>query len=337
MTRCCCCPNNEQTTGYAPPAFNPSPTGPNVPGIGDDIFGELHSGIPENGLFPEAPCVKNEDAYDDEINEGGDPSTAPVPPPVFTTQYSPSFSAISGKSSGDCIQANTALYARHDPDGISGVTWSTWDGITRFNPCALTKAQLYAAIWPTGDCRNMLGLRDLYYSINPFADVANPTIAEIDAWHAIVVNHYRDLLGIATPILNDANLYVRAQWASERKNTTYWDTSYPTGELCPTGSSTHCGWTFIPSCLDQAPYLAPGQGCVASTPQSEGIFGALPNPWSVRFACVLAKIVQTEGITGHGGPFLGRPNMGMNFWCNGSETSLRIKFNGVPVNPCPPV
>lgn len=257
----------------------------------------------------------------------------PVEPPSEFVQYSPSFSGP-GKSSASCILSHNTAFARHDPDGISGITWSTWDGTTTWNPCVLTKAQLHASLWPTGDCRNMRGLRALYYATNPFADIANPTVAEIDAWHGAVINHYRAMLGVSLTMVNDLRLYLLAQWASERKNTTYWDTLYPT-DTCPSGSNTHCGWVFVPSCTDQTPYLPSGQSCIPSAgEQSEGIFPLNNHPWSVRLACMLGDLVLAEGITGHGGPFVNKPNVGFNFWCEGGSTTLRAKFSGTQVNPC---
>lgn len=334
----CCCPCNEQSVQSSSPG-EAGVDGPGLPGLRDSPFGEVLTGIPESGLVPRNRCTELEEEYDEEINLGGvPPMSGGVPPPADLVQFSPAFSGPGIPSAG-CVVTNTAASATpHDPDSITSIpsgdwTASQWDGVTTWNACTLTKEQLYAAIWPV-NVKVMRGLRELFYSVNPFANNSSPTVAEIDEWNERVINHYRSLLGISNPISNDIGLYLRAQWATERKHTTYWNTSYPTGEICSPGGA-HCGWTFIPSCSDQTPYLPSGVSCVTDGGQAEGIYSIETNlPWSIKLATLIARVVQTEGITGHGGPFVKSPLMGINWKCNGASTEVRIKSSGTDINPC---
>jgi hypothetical protein len=248
----------------------------------------------------------------------------------------------------NCIKRNTAeasaLGYRHDPDGFTLLSlsdWPSWDGVTTYDPCSLTATELCTAIWPSNTYA-MIGLRDLFYSINPFADVSRPTVTEIEKWNLEVINHYRRLLGIS-PAENDRSLTLQAYWAQERMWSTIWDADYP-GTLgtaygpCVGMSpwNSHCGATFIPSCDDQQPYLNSGESCVTDTSFAEGVFPASNSwPWSVKLSKVLNNIVCSEGITGHGGPFVSRPKFGISFDCTGSATTIRIKWANPNTDPCP--
>lgn len=181
--------------------------------------------------------------------------------------------------------------------------------------------------------------------MNPFADNANPTVAEIEAWNVHVIQHYRNLLGISTPIENNRRLYLLAFFSDMRKFTTHWDANYP-GDL---GSAygpcvgmkpfnAHCGATFAPNCTDQAPYLMPGETCVTwSGGGAEGVFGGNLNwPWSIQLVRVLYNIVVGEGIYGHGGPFVSRPLVGFSYKkCNSKTFAVRVKWSGTNISPCP--
>lgn len=251
-----------------------------------------------------------------------------------------------------CIDRQTQLTVaaglRHDPDGITWITgaqWaaSTWDGVTTWDPCTLTKAQLLAAIWPS-TTNVMRGLRELFYSVNPFANNLAPTPKEIENWNLAVINHYRAMLGITAPAVNDRGLYLEAHWADERKNSTYWDAAYP-GTLgsaygpCVGMSpiNGHCGSTFIPTCEDQLPYLHKGEACKSRISMAEGVFTTNQNiPWSIKLSRILSGIVQGEGITGHGGPFVSREKVGISWRCDtGNSVQVRIKWGGTNTAPCP--
>lgn len=332
MTHCCCCPDPKTKSDPIRELFDEAQT--------------TAIGLPEDYFMSQNPCMfQRNDEYEELIDEGGALPSLPPNPPVDVAQFSPPFSGPN-MASADCVETNTnAATTNHDPDSITSIPssdWasSTWDGVTTYSPCTLNKTQLFNAVWPSGNKDVMRGLRELFYSVNPFADNSNPTVGEIDAWNEMVINHYRRLLGIPNDIHNDWPLYLQAQWAAERKFTTYWDSSYP-GTLdspygpCVGGTNAHCGASFIPNCSDQAPYLKPGQACVTDTSLSEGVFTVANSvPWSVKMSRILANIVQAEGITGHGGPFVSRPLMGLNWKCGSTLTTLRIKFGGPKVNPC---
>jgi hypothetical protein len=209
--------------------------------------------------------------------------------------------------------------------------------------CSMTTAEICA--WAFPNINTMRGLKQLYDSQvpPPFRDATNPTVAEIDAWNIKVIQHFRSLFGITTPIEADTGLFLQSQWAIERKFSTVWDAAYP-GTFdssygpCFGGTNPHCGASFIPSCEDQEPYLAehPGLECVTDTSFAEGVLGTNTNiPWSVKFARILGATVCNEGMTGHAGPFWGRTKVGLAWNSDASNTSLRIKWGGNAVSACP--
>jgi hypothetical protein len=186
----------------------------------------------------------------------------------------------------------------------------------------------------------MRGLRDVYENINPFVDEVNPTVAEVDNWNLEVVRHFRRLFGITTPVSNDRCQYLRAQWSTERKNTTVWDSMYPTdGGIggagpCGSGSGSHCGFTFVPSCADQLPYLN-GSDCCTYTGLAEGLAGVnIALPWFCKLGFVIAQYLCNEGRGGHTGPFFGREKMGISWLCGGGAT-FRGQWSGSLIDPCP--
>lgn len=240
--------------------------------------------------------------------------------------------------------ATTSLGYRHDPDGIFWLTtpWVTWDNIPISNLCGLSKAQIKAFVWPSSGWQ-MRGLREEFYSDPPFADNNDPSPIEIENWNLRVIAHYRRLLGVTLPVQNSRDLYLRASFNDERKWTTYWDQQYP-GENgtsygpCVGSNNAHCGASFIPNCPDQLYKLLPDEPCVVNTAGSEGVFGGeMDWPWAIKLSRVLFKIVEAEGLTGHGGPFVNRPYVGMSFFCHpeSGNFTVRIKWNGPLVNACP--
>lgn len=275
--------------------------------------------------------------------DGGDGGDAPV---VDSLQKTSNYSVISEVGSL-CYASMTT--GDHSPDAhswLSSPTWPIWDGSTTFSPCGATPAQIVSFVWPSSNPWQMRGLRQMFYDDPPFVNNSSPTIPEIELWHLRVIRLYRDLLGVSLGIMSSRELYLRSHWNDERKFSTYWDTLYP-GTL---GSSygpcigsykpknPHCGASFLPSCPQQTPYLRSGEPCIIdSGAGSEGIFGGDQDwPWCVKLSRILRLIVQSEGITGHGGPFLSRPYVGMSFRChptNGTFT-VRIKWNGTQVSPC---
>lgn len=234
----------------------------------------------------------------------------------------------------------------HDPDGIGWISpgdWANaeWDG-TIYNPSQMTPSAFAAAICPSVD--RLRGIREVFYQHNPFADVRNPTKAEVDEWHRIAINHLRALIGYTAEdrqVKKDHCMFSRAHWGDERKFTTVWDANYP-GILgsaagpCVGSSNAHCGASFIPSLEDQAPYLPEDHvGCSAQQ-GSEGVFsGPKSNiPWSIKWSRGFCNTLLVEGFWGgHVGPWFHREKFGFSFWDsdvnnNNSNAVLRAKWTG---------
>jgi len=228
----------------------------------------------------------------------------------------------------------------HSPAGIGWITpaaWAsaTWDGIP-YDVTGKTKAQICNWVFPTSN--TMRGLRQLYEAAPPFANPRYPTWGEIDLWNIKVVNHFRALFGIG-PITPSYRLYNEAQWATERRWSTKWN-SYPASSAltygpCP-NANVHCGATFIPSIADQNWLLPgnPGATVGASTmvreSTNEALGGVNTNiPWSIKLARALSVFLCYEGLVGHTGPFLRRQKIGMIFHDLGDGTTqIRFKFGG---------
>ena len=240
--------------------------------------------------------------------------------------------------------SNTA----HDPDGVGWITtadWEAaeWDG-TVYNPSLMTKAEFFAAICPSVD--RIRGIREVFYQHNPFADIHNPTKAEMDDWHRIALNHVRALIGYTSEdrqVKKDVCMFARALWGDQRKFTTLWDDKYPGDPGSAYGPcvgapkfNAHCGATFIPDAADQAPYLPPGHAPCTTTQGSEGVFGGPKSniPWSLKWSRGLCNTLKAEGFWGgHIGPFFHREKFGYSFWDNKVEDNdshavLRAKWTG---------
>lgn len=283
------------------------------------------------------------------INQNKIQNDVPIPPLTITTggpvtQIQYTSDLRSGNIGGsEAINFSTNLSKQQgsptqDPDGITWLPperWpaATWDGIPR-DVLTMTNAEIMAYAFPNAN--TMRGLREHFYNINPFQDIANPTIREIDNWNLETIRHFRKLFGILTPIWNDYRLYLRAQWGAERKYTTYWDAAYPNGISGP-NPAEHAGADFIPSIEHQQPYLQ-GSTPVSLMQGAEGIFSANTNiSWAIKMTRVIAQVVGAEGRTGHGGPFFGRTYVGMN-WAvdetnNPGFTEVRLKWSGDLVEP----
>jgi hypothetical protein len=234
----------------------------------------------------------------------------------------------------------------HDPDGVFWISeqdWAdaAWDG-TIYNPSKMTHEEFVNAICPSVD--RVRGLREVFYEHQPFADVNNPTKAEVDEWHRIAINHLRALVGYTSEdrqVQKDHCMFARALWGDERKFTDKWDAKYP-GELgsaagpCLGSNNPHCGASFIPSLEDQAPYLPEGHpGCSAGA-GSEGVFsGPKSNiPWSIKWSRGICNTLIAEGFWGgHVGPWFHREKFGLSFWDpdpanNDNNAILRAKWSG---------
>jgi len=224
----------------------------------------------------------------------------------------------------------------HDPDSIGWLqSWPTWDG-TIYNPSKMTKSEFSNAICPHVD--TILGIREVFYEHNPFANNTNPKKAEVDEWHRIAINHVRALIGYTSEdrkIKKDQCMFARSLWGQQRKSTTMWDTKYPDG-ICEEGSSSHCGHSFIPDAADQVAYLPAGHSPCFKVQGAEGIFsGPKSNiPWSVKFSRAFCITLMQEGFWGgHTGPWFHREKFGFSFWdpdANNKQSNavLRAKWTG---------
>ena len=196
----------------------------------------------------------------------------------------------------------------HTPDGVTWISpskWKVWGGVP-IDPTSMSKKQFAQKICPSGD--TILGLREVFYEHNTFADVNNPTKAEVDEWHRISIQHLRALVGNTNPIEKDHCLFARALWGQQRRFTAMWDDAYPLG-TCVGSSNAHCGASFLPNAADQAPYLPPGHPKCGKPAGSEGISNAPKSdiPWSIKWVRAFCGFLNSEGFNGgHVGPFFRR-------------------------------
>jgi len=215
----------------------------------------------------------------------------------------------------------------HDPDGVGWIRPSAWEAArwdgTPYNPSQMSKAELTAAICPSGD--TIRGIREVFYQHNPFADNTNPTKAEVDEWHRIAINHVRALVGYTQPerqVQKDHCMFARSLWGQQRKFTRQWDEEYPGQDgsaygPCAGGGNGHCGATFMPSPEDQEAFLPESHPACTLRAGSEGVFGAAKAdiPWSIKWSRVLCSTLGHEGFWGgHTGPFFHREKFGFSFW-----------------------
>jgi hypothetical protein len=262
-----------------------------------------------------------------------------IPETQVTPKYSPS-----GVGGAVCVDYQTSVTnsypgLRHDPDGIYWISpelWTAaiWNGTSRVTVCHPLQ-EIKDFIFP--NINTMRGLRELFYSLNPFTDVQNPTVGEIDEWNITVLRHFRDLLSLSDyTVENDEALYLQAHWSSERYKSTLWDEKYPydgtkpgTWGPCAGSTNPHCGASFIPGCNDQLLYYLRPRACVGDSSFAEGIFSVNTNlPWSIKFARTIGTTLGLDGLGGHTGPFLSRSKMGLSWMCGPVTSSLRVKWGG---------
>lgn len=257
-------------------------------------------------------------------------------------QYTPTNPQIEGMTK-KALEVNSG----HDPDGVTWIPQSKWEAAkwdgTIYNPFKMSKKEFAKAICPDGD--TIRGLRELFYSVNPFQDNENPTIAEIDNWHRIALNHVRRLVGYTSSdrqVQNDYCMSARAYWIQQRQHTTIWDTKYPGkpgsayGPCVGGPKNSHCGATFVPDATDQIPFLPAGHSaCKAAGGSAEGIFPVPKSdiPWSIKFSRALCYTIGKEGFKGgHTGPFFHRQKFGFSFWDSKPDFSgnavLLAKWHG---------
>ena len=123
------------------------------------------------------------------------------------------------KADWSTFYSKAAHLTDHSPDGVAWLdssNWEEWDGTT-IDPSKYTKAEFAKLICPTRD--KVRGIRTLFYKHNPFADLKNPTKAEVDEWHRLVLNHVRAMVGYTAEeysIAPSQCLHQRALWSDER-------------------------------------------------------------------------------------------------------------------------
>lgn len=240
----------------------------------------------------------------------------------------------------------SGINTSHDPDGVGWLTpasWEAaeWDG-TIYNPSQMTREKFASCLCPGVD--QVRGIREVFYQHNPFADINNPTKAEVDEWHRIAINHVRALVGYTSEerqVKKDHCLFARALWGDERKFTTMWDDKYP-GTLgsaagpCQGSGNAHCGASFILDSEDQGPYLPDNHSGCSTQQGAEGVFsGPKSNiPWSLKWSRGFCNTLIAEGFWGgHVGPWFHREKFGFSFWDNDPSNNnnnaiLRAKWSG---------
>eukprot|EP00554_Chaetoceros_debilis_P008578 CAMPEP_0194104764 /NCGR_PEP_ID=MMETSP0150-20130528/5059_1 /TAXON_ID=122233 /ORGANISM="Chaetoceros debilis, Strain MM31A-1" /LENGTH=660 /DNA_ID=CAMNT_0038792405 /DNA_START=67 /DNA_END=2049 /DNA_ORIENTATION=+ len=256
-----------------------------------------------------------------------------TPPPLV--QYTPELSDWSAFYSK--AVDNNPKNTDHSPDGIGWIDrddWIPWDG-TVIDPTEHTRQELSQKICPGS---TVLGLREVFYENNPFADITNPTKAEVDLWHTIALNHVRALVGYTEEeyiIRPNRCLHLRALWCDEKFRTRKWDTTeYP--ERCESSNNPHCGAGFIPSVEDQQPYLPEDITSCPKRSGSEGLFSAAKSniPWSMKWARPFCATLGGEGFWGgHTGPWFHRSEFGWGWWDGDADNfnvnaGLRTKWSG---------
>ena len=274
----------------------------------------------------------------------------PPPCPVYTqyTPYTwrkiPNATPAQGNNPANRIIAGTSVSRTVNidegpPAWIPQSDWNAmyWDGVPLTDIYNKTPSQL--CVWMFKG-RAMKGLKQHYEAIKPFCDPANPTVAEVDNWHLEVIKHFRNLLGVTTPIQLDARLMLESAWAEERYWLQFFWASY-TGTNgsaygpCVGTTNQHCGASFIPSIVDQQPYYTQYPDITPTMTQSsraEGIGNQNTNlPWMLKLVGVLQNWVCSEGLVGHTGPFVTREKVGMSIFAGadglGPSSRFRIKWS----------
>lgn len=230
----------------------------------------------------------------------------------------------------------------HSPDAISWLArdqWEEWNGEV-YDPTEYSRSEFANLICPAGG-NTVRGLYELFYDTKPFDDDTNPTKAEVDNWHKIVLKHIRAMVGYDEseyPIEPDTCLHVRALFSQERHRTNIWDTKYPEN-TCVGSTNAHCGAGFVPSFEDQQDlgYLPDDTTfCEFITGGSEGITsaGKASIPWSIKWVRPFCSFLGSEGFWGgHVGPFFTRSKFGWS-WRDmdpnnqNSNTQVRLKWGG---------
>mmetsp|Transcript_9431 Transcript_9431/g.13850 ORF Transcript_9431/g.13850 Transcript_9431/m.13850 type:complete len:599 (-) Transcript_9431:363-2159(-) len=225
----------------------------------------------------------------------------------------------------------------HSPDGVGWIDrddWQPWDG-TFYDPTKYTKKDFASLICPGNTVR---GVYELFDEHKPFANNQRPTKAEVDNWHAIVLNHVRAMVGYTEEeyeITPNKCLHIRALWSDERAYSRIWDTDEYPG-TCEGSTNPHCGAGFLPNEEDQKAYLPDGIDYCPKRAGSEGLFNAAKSniPWSIKWIRPFCQTLGSEGFWGgHTGPWFHRSQFGwswrdMDPLNRNSNAGLRTKWSG---------
>lgn len=361
-------------TPACPPCPPCRPTRPVTrPNIQQHLFSDI--GLPEplgQPVFlnsetpPLAEIIKVNDNYEEDAEIWFSKPLLEEPPaeePVPTDrQLTPEYSKYSKSETQmmNDLTAHSQAEPANNSQGFDG--WLTnaynkpeviWDGVP-LDPTGLSGSEICPFIRPTGSSYVILGLKQHYDNIKPFADETSPTISEINNWSIEVIRHFRALLGNNNPVVPDARLFLEARWATERKRSTVWDADYPDvgGTYdgpwgpCQGGTNEHCGESFFPEESDRLLYInaAPYNGDYAKYPElqdytlrmakASGISGWAGSdlPWSIKIATVIGHWICNEGTIQHAGPYVGkstdgtsRKYFGCSWWWDGSSNTVSFR------------
>jgi len=278
--------------------------------------------------------------------------------PDFEDKSLPTVGTISTRSIPSIINSGTQI-SKSDvnvkdqtPNGFLEVSkdiWdaSKWDGIPFKITLTTPKEDICKFLSPTGNRWAVRGLRERFYEVNPFADVLNPTVAEIENWNIEVIRHFRKLLGVNIPVAPDASLYLQCRWSDERNFTDKYNKKYPTGTCFGNpaeAGNAHCGWFWTPDAGDRAPYIAasPYLGNTTTYPEigrsewpspgkAEGISLIFSStPWSLKLSDIITRWICQEGLEGHPGPVVNPVSARQHFGCSWWPTNngYFLQFRG---------
>jgi len=238
-------------------------------------------------------------------------------------------------------------------------SWYAWDGVTTvspFFPSSNSPAQdttdmnnLFEWVFPSGlgtpQNRVMRGLKSLYETTVPFVDSSNPLVQEVEEWNRVVIQHFRNLLGVSQSIANRQENFISAKFAEERNKTSLWDIAYP--GTCPswTGpcyctSDYHCGDGFVPtSSSHQLPYwnqyycntsLRPIPLSVDYATAGVGglVIGQLNNGPTMMtlMSEIIWFMLKYNPADGHIRPFILKPEVG--YFIQSTGDGMRIHWHG---------
>ena len=313
-------------------------------------------GTGDNG--DNCPDVSNPDQADSDGNGIGDACDG------ILTQYTPQIYDWTAFNEQPFTHPDYAQYPKShgvDSEHSAWINWTNkeWDGHTIYNTARMTQSEFRNGIC-NGSGDTITGLRELYYAKQPFADELNPTKAEVDEWHRLVINHLRVLSGLLEydenynyvgntvyEMQNDHCLYARSLWSAQRKNTTMWNEKYPLGpggrDICivedgeddsHVNYSAHCGSNFRPDYEDQKAYLPEGHAeCTFTSSGSSSTEGINHNAisgivWAIKIGRAVCGFMPKNTWDPHAGPVFFRTKLGMNFWSEDTAITLEAAQKG---------